>query len=245
MSEQDQNKPETQNLSSAVDELADATASGIENANLAPDVDEIIQDKMEEMNNPDVMTDSEGTIFDPELHATTKSGDPSITSTGKFRKKTGAAINKPQKMTATAAKTVQDERAKAVTCMGSAKTTVNTIGTFASGLMSPSWDITEKEEKDRMENAFYKYYMTFEKEPDLPPVLGLVFVMGLYALPRVMKPDLKTETKLQKLSAKVSDGFAVLKNRLKRNSKNATYASDRTNGKREIVNSEANSAENS
>ena len=52
-------------------------------------------------------TDKDGTIFNADIHAVNKDGDPSVTPTGKFRKKRGSIVATKT----VAAQTVQDEAA--------------------------------------------------------------------------------------------------------------------------------------
>lgn len=169
--------------------------------------------------------DKDGVIFNPELHAVDKDGNPSLTSTGKFRKRRG--ISKVA-VKGEAEKTVQDEqaaRAAGILCadmmIGSAVTLLGEewVPIGSQGQQQP----IKFDEHSNLRRAFGDYFVA-RGIKDFPPGIMLTIALTSYAAPRLVGGQ-ETKTKL----SKVKKWFGAV---IKKVKGNATQSDSRDNGKR-------------
>lgn len=134
--------------------------------------------------------DSAGQIYDETIHATGRDGEPSMTSTGKFR------LRKHRKEV----DTDEDLQRKSVSETSAAL--FIQVGVTAFG---DEWLPDEKtKEIDSLVMAFDNYYKAAGIRY-IPPSLGLVIALGGYSLTRLRKPN--TKEKLTALREKITNRF--------------------------------------
>jgi len=184
--------------------------------------------------------DSQGTVFDPELHATNKEGEPSLTSTGKFRKKKGASkvsvTNKQLELQKADADAKAAARAAgqlaADMFIGSATMMLGSewapIG--GSGQQEP----IQFDEHSNMRRAFADYFEA-RGINDFPPGIALSIAITSYAMPRLVAGE-ETKGKLSRAKDWLASKWLAM--RSKRKPKNAPQSDSRNDGKRQDNNSE-------
>ena len=153
------------------------------------------------------MEEKAGERFDPEAHATTPEGLPSVTKTGKFRKKAGrksasagtsgstlgSVDNKPATMS-------PEQQAKVVS-RANGRATAELIFAVGTAIGGKEWmpikdDNSGIDERAQMTDAWAAYYEATGKQ-DLPPGLIVTVAMVSYAAPRFTMPQ--TQTRAQKV----------------------------------------------
>ena len=166
--------------------------------------------------------DSEGTTFDPELHAVDKDGMPSVTPLGKFRKRRGASKIKTQ----TAA---QEYQQKINNATAAANAAVDMSIQSLQLLLGPEWEPIQQDghdERAALKAATTNYFIAKDIN-DFPPGVALAVVVTSYAMPRIVAGK-ETQTRLGK--AKI--WFAEKLNSFKRKRKDAAQSNSRDDGKR-------------
>ena len=174
-------------------------------------------------------TDSAGTLFNPELHAVDKEGNPSVTPLGKFRKKRGASKVATQ---TDAAKQIADEQAARAAGMLCADMIVGSACT----LLGPEWQPVgpdmkqapiEFDEHANLRKAFGDYFVA-KGISDFPPGIALTIAVSSYAGPRLAAGE---ETKSRLTKAKFWIG-EKLENWKRKRKDNAAQSNRRDDGKR-------------
>lgn len=230
MSKENDNQ-KTQAASSGIDEITGHNEREISEAYIPEEtVAQISEAKNKLSEGREIITDSEGVVFDKELHATDNDGKPSVTKLGKFRKKKGVssiAIKEKQKK---AEDVVNNEKALQEMGEGAAGTFV----AVGAAIFGEDFLPENQDEERRLSEAFAKYLKASGMK-DLPPGLALTVALGAYGYRRVHKPQVKS--KLQKF--KDWSLYQIIK--LKGKLKNASYSSSRTEPKRENNANKANS----
>lgn len=133
--------------------------------------------------------DAEGTVFDPAIHSIRRDGSPSITKTGKFRRRKGAdKIQSPQgprsQINIPGAGTLDLDEPSPL-----AKTAA--LGYIQTGvtLFGPEWlPDAAKKEQEFLTHAFHEFFEAHEMD-DLPPGLALAVACFAYAAPRFYQPQ--------------------------------------------------------
>lgn len=169
-------------------------------------------------------TDSAGTVFDPELHATNAEGEPSLTATGKFRKKRGAS--KVAKQTTVAADAQRKAEARA-----SGVLAANLMTHTATMLLGEEWitrKVGEYDEQAHLDKAFGDYFEAKEIQ-DFPPGVALTIACMSYAAPRLISGK-ETKSKMQRVKLWLVEKGAKLKR--KRSKDNAAQPDSGDNGER-------------
>lgn len=238
---EDKTKPENDKKSSGENELANSLVDNVEGAFVPPEVDEEIAKNANEINNPQIdpeNVDADGIVFDPDLHATDKAGNPSKTKTGKFRKKKGVSS-----VAAKDAKKIDE----AIKDANAVRMTANAASAMLiqSGCMffGDEWlpQTQPHDEKAMLDNAFHDYFQAKEIK-DFPAGVALSIAIFAYAAPRFTQP--KTRSRFEQIKDKVTASY--LNWRSKRGKKNGAHTGTRKNGKREDnANQEASEASKS
>lgn len=173
-------------------------------------------------------TDKDGTIFDADIHAVNKDGEPSVTPTGKFRKKRGSVVATKS----AAEKTMQDELAARAAGYLAADLVVGTSIALLGDEWIPIGETGEQEpikydEHSMLRKAFGDYFVA-KNISDFPPGIALSIALSSYAGARLAGGK-ETKSRLSKAWAWTSDKF---KNLFKKGKKNAAHDSTRDNGVR-------------
>ena len=153
------------------------------------------------------MEEKAGESFNPDIHATTSDGLPSVTKTGKFRKKAGRKAatssssgssiggvdSKPSTMT-------PEQQAKVVS-RANGRATAELIFAACTALGGKEWipmkdDTIGIDDRAQMTDAWSAYYEATGKQ-DLPPGLIVGIACISYAAPRFTMPQ--TQTRAQKV----------------------------------------------
>lgn len=154
------------------------------------------------------LKDADGNSFDPSIHKTNKSGEPTLSTLGKLVKKPG---RKPGRSSAKQESFVagrddrptpqaQQDAKNRLQARASGTMTANLIlqiGIVAGG---EEWQPRVNaeiglDEKTMLENAFADYFEATGKT-DIPPGMALTIAIGAYALPRFTMP--KTQSRIGK-----------------------------------------------
>ena len=136
--------------------------------------------------------DSAGTRFDPNIHKSNKSGEPTRTKTGKFIKKPASSTVKIAEQAQTQAP--QPANASAECAGAAAAGALFTAGVVLGGEeWAPIVDkSTGLDERVVMQSAFADYFRATGKT-DFPPSVALAVVVLAYVAPRFTMP--KTQTR--------------------------------------------------
>lgn len=116
--------------------------------------------------------DKSGVSFDAGLHCVNEDGTPTLTKTGKFRKKKGGVVSGPQPNVQMA--------------FSASLATVYAIEMLGSAIGGDEWK-PENAEHEMMVAAWQDYYAVSGMSGP-PPFLGIIIATGCYALPRLTKP---------------------------------------------------------
>jgi len=166
-------------------------------------------------------TDTAGTVFDANLHVADKEGNPVITSSGKFRNRSGrkpsnGADHKPPKVKSQLnigakepgqiPEQIPQSNAGAIMA---GKVAASTIFQFGQVIGGDEWlPITNAQygidERGTMEKAFADYFES-QGINDFPPGIALTLTILAYAGPRFTMP--KTKSRMEKISDWVKAKF--------------------------------------
>ena len=223
------------------DSLEDAHTS-IQEKNPEPNMAAIqahTQETQEKTEAISSMKDDNGTVFDPEIHATNKDGEPSLTSTGKFRKKKGASKIARKIEMDPAAKEAQAARA-------AGRLAADMLVVSATSIGGPEWQPVgmkdgqqvqaDFNEHENLRKAFADYFEA-KGISDFPPGIALTIAVSAYAVPRLTTGK-ETKTRL----AKAKIWFSELGNKFKKKGKDNAQPDTRDDGKRQNDTSEKPSA---
>ena len=217
---EDDNKPEHGGKSSAgLNDILGTVSEDIENAFIPPEVESEIQTAEKQLGE-NIQSDSDGIVFDPEIHATDKDGNPSVTKTGKYRKKKGVSsiATKERKV-----EDVVNTQAGTLQAAGAATAVFVNTGVAVFGDEWYPEDIPNfGSERDMLNKAFYDY-MESKNISDFPAGVALSIALVNYAGKRFTKP--KTRNRLAEFKGALAKKIVTWKER----AKNASYFS---NGKK-------------
>ena len=203
MPDDTQNTDNPQHGKTSVDSLVEETIDK------APRVREEIVEKLfeeekgsqsDESTNENIPQQPKYEQFNPAIHATDATGNPIYTKSGAFAKKRGRKAGQTGNSTTNPAphtppSNPQSEFAQSVDYSGlSAMICTMVFGTLSMA-MGPHWQ-PNPDEATQIQQQTAKV-MEHYGVSDIPPVVGLCIVVGIYALPRAMHPD--TKKRLQEL----------------------------------------------
>ncbi len=190
---------EQENVSAETDNIIDTDDSDV--VSDINNVDNIITDSIEDVDtnvgvsnetsdnvvSDDALIDSTGTIFDENIHAVNRNGEPSYTKSGRFRKKARKVVERESASKEERDEIEQYERAAAGTVA-----TIEMIGVMLGG---DSFRYV-KDKKMRIDeraagvDAFTNYYKEYGIT-DFPPGIALTLWGLTYALPRFAQPEVR------------------------------------------------------
>ena len=162
------------------------------------------------------LKDTQGNSFDPEVHKTNKSGEPTLSTKGKLIKKPG---RKASSATNTNTRSIVGGQAKVPVNDKDAQLRMQAraSGTMAANLLlqigivagGDEWnpridEQTGLNEKLMLENSFADYFEATGKT-DIPPGMALTVAIGAYALPRFTMP--KTQSRMSKIKRGIKQWF--------------------------------------
>ena len=139
--------------------------------------------------------------FDEELHALGKDGKPRYNKDGSYARKRG------RKAGAQSSGSVETPSASVVSTEDAAIQSANLLFNLSVFVGGDEWSPT-KDEAVCVKTGFKNYYDA-RGIVNIPPELGLVIALGMYALPRLNKPS--TREKISSLWVWVKDKFAKKK----------------------------------
>lgn len=225
MSDSEKHKPENDKKSIGQSKLVDNLANDVSNAFIPPEVVNEIEQNAANLSNPEIKPqniDKDGVVFNPEIHATDKSGEPSVTKMGKFRAKKG--VSKVAMKDAKKVDEIQkDLNSIKMTSMAATGLFIHT----GCAIFGDEW-LPEKEpdEKAILDDAFFNYFK--EKEiKDFPVGVALTVAIIGYSLPRFTKP--KTLNRTQQIKNKILERYFAWKGK----KQNGSHSGAGKNGKRE------------
>jgi len=176
-------------------------------------------------------TDSAGTVFDPKLHAVSGDGEPSITPSGKFRKRRGvskvsmtnAGLQEQQQTAENKAAARAAGQLAADMLVGSAVTMLGDewIPVGTSGDQEP----IKFDEHANLRRAFGDYFEA-KGIHDFPPGIALSIAMTSYIMPRVAAGP-ETKTKLAKAKIWLVEKFNSIKKGRENNATQPDSGNDR------------------
>jgi len=211
-------------IGSAHDEIQEESSAPNENAIAAQETAQVEIAKEQSGN-----VDSEGTVFNPELHAVNKDGEPSVTPKGKFRKRRGVST------VATTNKALAEQQAEAAVRQQQeavAGLMVDTTTQCLSMLISDEWK-AEPDESVALKSATTAVLIDKDVK-DFPPMAALVAVVTAYATKRIVEGE-QTQSKIGRAKYWLSEKWKARKNRSKKNASQSNRGND---GKRENDDSE-------
>ena len=182
------------------------------------------------------LVDVGGNSFDPDIHKTTKSGEPTLSPKGKLIKKAGRKPKPEQQQSRVGGAPVRSsdspESQLRAQSRASGLVTANIlmqVGIVAGG---DEWrpmidEASGLNERAMLEGAFSDYFEATGKT-DLPPNLALLVAVGAYVVPRFTMP--KTQTRVGKLKAGIKGWFVNRK--LKKHGLTARPSSERAPDKK-------------
>lgn len=147
------------------------------------------------------LVDTDGKHFDPLIHRTNKSGEPSLSKNGKLMRK-GAGPAQPQRKSFVAGVDNQNSDATPGPSLSHVELgSVSADLVFTMGVLiggeewQPSIDqATGLNERENMIRAFANYYKATNQK-DLPPNLALTMSIMFYVMPRLTKE--KTQSRIK------------------------------------------------
>lgn len=211
----------------SVDAVHDETLAQSPEANQDA-IDAQAEEELETLREQAGNTDKDGTIFDADIHAVNAAGEPSVTPTGKFRKKRGSVVATKS----AAAKTIQDEAAARAAGVLAADLMVGTSVALLGDEWIPLGESGEQEpikydEHSMLRKAFGDYFVA-KNISDFPPGIALSIAVSSYAGARLAGGK-ETKSRLSKAWTWTSDKFKKL---FKRGKKDAAHDNSRDNGVR-------------
>ncbi len=185
--EQENINAETENVNDTADieHVDDIVSDSIDDVNAS--VDDVLHETPDNSVSDDALIDSTGTIFDENIHAVNRNGEPSYTKSGRFRKKARKVVDRESVSQEERAEIEQYERAAAGTVA-----TIEMIGVMLGG---DSFRYI-KDKKMRVDeraagvDAFTNYYREYGIT-DFPPGIALTLWGLTYALPRFAQPEVR------------------------------------------------------
>ena len=128
-----------------------------------------IEDFATEISESAELVDSDGVVFNPDLHSTDKEGNPSTTKAGRWRKKKGAStapkVNNQSKQLGIGLTALTEQ-----------------LGTLAFG----DDGVMNEPEKEGFTDAYTRLCEQYEIN-DIPPAIALALVGTMYTIPRLTK----------------------------------------------------------
>ncbi len=178
---------ETDNVNDTADieHVDDIVSDSIDDVNAS--VDDVLHETPDNSVSDDALIDSTGTIFDENIHAVNRNGEPSYTKSGRFRKKARKVVDRESVSQEDRDEIEQYERAAAGTVA-----TIEMIGVMLGG---DSFRYI-KDKKMRVDeraagiDAFTNYYKEYGIT-DFPPGIALTLWGLTYALPRFAQPEVR------------------------------------------------------
>ncbi len=178
---------ETDNVNDTADieHVDDIVSDSIDDVNAS--VDDVLHETPDNSVSDDALIDSTGTIFDENIHAVNRNGEPSYTKSGRFRKKARKVVDRES--------VGQEERAEIEQYERAAAGTVATIEMIGVMLGGDSFRYI-KDKKMRIDeraagvDAFTNYYREYGIT-DFPPGIALTLWGLTYALPRFAQPEVR------------------------------------------------------
>ncbi len=178
---------ETDNVNDTADieHVDDIVSDSIDDVNAS--VDDVLHETPDNSVSDDALIDSTGTIFDENIHAVNRNGEPSYTKSGRFRKKARKVVDRESVSQEDRDEIEQYERAAAGTVA-----TIEMIGVMLGG---DSFRYI-KDKKMRVDeraagiDAFTNYYREYGIT-DFPPGIALTLWGLTYALPRFAQPEVR------------------------------------------------------
>ncbi len=178
---------ETDNVNDTADieHVDDIVSDSIDDVNAS--VDDVLHETPDNSVSDDALIDSTGTIFDENIHAVNRNGEPSYTKSGRFRKKARKVVDRESVSKEERDEIEQYERAAAGTVA-----TIEMIGVMLGG---DSFRYI-KDKKMRVDeraagvDAFTNYYKEYGIT-DFPPGIALTLWGLTYALPRFAQPEVR------------------------------------------------------
>ncbi len=185
--EQENVVAETDNVNDTADieHVDDIVSDSIDDVNAS--VDDVLHETPDNSVSDDALIDSTGTIFDENIHAVNRNGEPSYTKSGRFRKKARKVVDRESVSNEERAEIEQYERAAAGTVA-----TIEMVGVMLGG---DSFRYI-KDKKMRIDeraagvDAFTNYYKEYGIT-DFPPGIALTLWGLTYALPRFAQPEVR------------------------------------------------------
>ncbi len=185
--EQENINAETENVNDTADieHVDDIVSDSIDDVNAS--VDDVLHETPDNSVSDDALIDSTGTIFDENIHAVNRNGEPSYTKSGRFRKKARRVVDRDSVSNEEREEIEQYERAAAGTVA-----TIEMVGVMLGG---DSFRYI-KDKKMRVDeraagiDAFTNYYREYGIT-DFPPGIALTLWGLTYALPRFAQPEVR------------------------------------------------------
>ncbi len=185
--EQENVGAETDNVNDTADieRVDDIVSDSIDDVDAS--VDDVLHETPDNSVSDDALIDSTGTIFDENIHAVNRNGEPSYTKSGRFRKKARKVVDRESVSKEEREEIEQYERAAAGTVA-----TIEMIGVMLGG---DSFRYI-KDKKMRIDeraagvDAFTNYYKEYGIT-DFPPGIALTLWGLTYALPRFAQPEVR------------------------------------------------------
>lgn len=185
--------------------------------------------------------DSEGNRFDPAIHATKPDGSPSLTSSGKFRKKRQSKVHRPgaEKAAQSDPQSQQLTEQQKAQARAAGVACAEIMFRSAQVLGGPEWEPIKDDKKGiderRDMHEAFALYCEQKGVTDIPPGALLAITIAAYAMPRFALPETQSRTK--RFTVWVANKFYQLRGR----KKNAARSDSGNDGKRENASSEADS----
>lgn len=142
--------------------------------------------------------DTAGQVFSADIHAVGRDGQPSVTSSGKYRLKKGRKD----------ALTDEDMQRKDVS-----ETSAALFIQCGVSLFGDEWTPDNQKEFEHLTTAFDNYYKSVGVRY-VPPSLGLVVALGGYSFKRFLKPE--TRTRIDKIKDVIKSRLIALFTRKKK-----------------------------
>ena len=168
---------------------------------------------------PGVATDRDGVSFDAKVHVVDAAGNPSLTASGKLKKrpgqKKGATPAQPKQpstiggVASTSTLSPAQKQQAAVTGNVSASLLITCSMMIGGQEFAPVIDAkTGIDEKAALSTAFTDYYIATNRT-DLPPNVALILTIGMYVLPRFTHQTVRERVKSK--TTGIRDWFKSLK----------------------------------
>ncbi len=178
---------ETDNVNDTADieHVDDIVSDSIDDVDAS--VGDVLHETPDNSVSDDALIDSTGTIFDENIHAVNRNGEPSYTKSGRFRKKARKVVDRESVSKEERDEIEQYERAAAGTVA-----TIEMVGVMLGG---DSFRYI-KDKKMRIDeraagvDAFTNYYKEYGIT-DFPPGIALTLWGLTYALPRFAQPEVR------------------------------------------------------